>query len=67
MHVIWISKIYEGVLAVEQVFDSLIKTSKNEGIFCEIVFVGVRWYGRERFREKQEMTGILDESPSLKF
>ena len=39
------------------------QTSKNEGIFCEIVFVGVRCYGRERFRKKQEMTGIFDESP----
>ena len=28
---------------------------KNEVIFCEIVFVAVRWYCRERFRKKQEM------------
>ena len=47
--------------------DTQRQTSKNEGIFYEIVFVGVRWYGRERFRKKQEMTEILDESPSLKF
>ena len=26
---------------------------KKEGIFCEIVFVGVGGYGREGFREKQ--------------
>ncbi|MEE1013918.1 MAG: hypothetical protein U0L92_06385, partial [Clostridia bacterium] len=26
---------------------------KKEGIFCEIVFVAVRWYCRERFRKKQ--------------
>jgi len=40
--------------------------SKNVDIFYEIVFVGVQWYVRERFREKQAKTGILDESPSLK-
>ncbi len=33
--------------------DTLMQTSKNEVIFCEIVFVGVRGYGRERFRKKQ--------------
>ncbi len=27
--------------------------TKNAGIFREIVFVGVRWYGREQFRGKQ--------------
>jgi len=40
--------------------------SKNVDIFYEIVFVGVQWYVRERFRKKQEKTEILDESPSLK-
>ena len=34
------------------------KASKNEGVFCEIVFVGVQWYGRERFRKKQEILEI---------
>ena len=28
---------------------------KNDGIFREIVFVGVRGYGREQFHEKQAM------------
>ena len=46
--------------------DTLVQTSKSLGIFCEIVFVGVRGYGRERFRKKQVMTGFLDEAPSLK-
>ena len=27
---------------------------KNEGIFCECKFVGVRWYGRVCIRKKQE-------------
>ena len=46
--------------------DTLVQTSKSLGIFCEIVFVGVRGYGRERFRKKQVTPWFLDETPVLR-
>ena len=37
---------------VDKPIDTLQMLNK-EGIFCEIVFVAVRWYCREQFRKKQ--------------
>ncbi len=40
--------------------DTLSQMPKNADIFCKIVFVGVRWYSRERFCKKQATARKLD-------
>lgn len=37
--------------------------AKNDGIFCEIVFVGVLVYGREQFRKKQGTVRLSRRKP----